>query len=100
MLGMHLNAVRRLLPDNYSPKPYSGSVYGLTDASAPLRAFLADILYDMSMSGLSRKQIAEITGLNRNESFKAEKRPFNHDYKISQIERILHWNDNFRKTHQ
>lgn len=93
ILGMHLNAVRRLLPEDYKPKPPLATPFGLSQKSAPFRAFLADLLIDMSEKGLTRQQIANITGLNRHESCRAERRPFLHDWTLSQIERILQWND-------
>lgn len=94
---MHLNAVRRVLPKGYEPNEPSVIPFGLTDKSVPFRMFLADILITMGEKGLSRQQTASITGLNKHESCRAEKRPFNHDWTLSQIERILRWkelNDN------
>jgi hypothetical protein len=93
ILGKHPVALRRLLPRGYRPLPRMTRPYGLTDATDPLRAQLGGIIALMSESGLSRDTIAEITGLNKRESYKAERRPFAFDWKLSQIERTLDWYD-------
>ena len=49
----------------------------------------------MSEKGMSREKIGEITGLNKRESFRAERRPFNHDWTLSQIERTLAYDRKF-----
>ena len=89
ILGRHPVAVRRLLPKGYDPKPRLDSPYGLTDNTYALRAELGTILMTMTDKGLTREQIGEITGLNKRESFRAERRPFAHDWTMSQIERTL-----------
>lgn len=86
ILGRHPVAVRRLLPKDYKPKRRLTTPYGLTDETLPLRATLGGIIASMNMS---REQIAEITGLNKRESHRAERRPFAHDWTLSQIERTL-----------
>ena len=91
ILGRHPVAVRRLLPKGYDPKPRLDSPYGLTDNTYALRAELGTILMTMTDKGLTREQIGEITGLNRRESYAAERRPFKQDLTLSQIERILAW---------
>ena len=89
ILGRHPVAVRRMLPEGYDPKPRLKVPYGLTDKSASLRAKLGAIIAQMTLDGLSRAEIGEITGLNLRESCRAEQRPFKHDWTLSQIERTL-----------
>jgi hypothetical protein len=93
ILGTHPVALRRILPKNYQGGPRLTIPYGMTNQSAPFRAFLADILITMGERGLSRQQISKITGLNKHESCRAERRPFSHDWTISQIERTLKWKE-------
>lgn len=101
-LGMHLNAVRRILPKDYSHKVRESIPYGMTNKSYAFRLFLADILITMGDRGYNRTQIANITGLNKHESYRAERNPFTHDWTISQIERTLLWKGHYaanRRTH-
>lgn len=98
ILGLHINVVRRKLPKGYSPNDRLETPFGLTSSSISFRMWLANILIDMSDSGLSRQQISNITGLNKHESHRAERRPFNHDWTISQIERTLEWRNNDNNT--
>lgn len=91
ILGKHPVALRRLLPEGYRPKPRLLTPYGLTDATDSLRARLGGIIALMSESGLSREEIGGLTGLNKRESYRAERRPFSHDWTLSQIERALEW---------
>lgn len=93
ILGMHPNAVRRKIPKGYSPNPRLKIPFGLTNKSSQFRAYLAGVIIDMGESGLSRQQISAITGLNKFESCNAERRPFKHDWTISQIERTLAWKE-------
>lgn len=97
-LGMHLNAVRRVLPQDYSHKAREANPYGLTEKSVPFRMFLASILFSMGERGYNRTQIASITGLNKHESCRAERNPFNHDWTLSQIERTLRWKETHDAT--
>lgn len=89
ILGRHPVAVRRMLPKGYDPKPRLVTPYGLTDETATLRAKLGGIIASMTEKGLSREEIGELTGLNKRESYRAERRPFSHDWTLSQIERTL-----------
>ncbi|MAD95762.1 MAG: hypothetical protein CMB99_00305 [Flavobacteriaceae bacterium] len=89
ILGRHPVAVRRKLPKGYNPKPRLDHPFGLTDNTNALRAKLGAIIATMSENGLTREQIGELTGLNKHESYRAERRPFSHDWKLSQIERTL-----------
>ena len=91
ILGRHPVAIRRVLPKGYNPKPRMSRPYGLTENTDALRAKLGAIVSNMSEKGLTREQIGEITGLNLRESYRAERRPFNHDWTLSQIERTLTW---------
>ncbi len=97
-LGMHINAVRRVLPQGYSHKARNPKPYGLTNRSYAFRMYLAEILITMGESGLSRNQISATTGLNKHESCRAETRPFHHDWTISQIERTLTWKEKYEPT--
>ena len=89
ILGRHPVAVRRLLPERYRPKPRSATPFGLTDNTMALRAKLGLIIASMTENGISREKIGELTGLNARESYRAERRPYNHDWTLSQIERTL-----------
>lgn len=93
ILGRHPVAIRRLLPDDYNPKPRLSIPYGLTGATIAIRARLGGIIAKMTEDGLSRAEIGELTGLNARESHRAEQRPFNHDWTLSQIERTLEYAD-------
>ena len=66
-----------LIPDGYTNGVinYQGKV--LVDSDSKL------------YSPLTGEQIGELTGLNKRESHRAERRPFDHDWKLSQIERTL-----------
>ncbi len=89
ILGRHPVAVRRKLPKDYDPKPRLETPFGLTQDTDSLRARLGAIIATMTENGLSREQIGELTGLNKRESYRAERRPFDHDWKLSQVERTL-----------
>lgn len=91
ILGRHPVAIRRVLPKGYNPKPRQSQPYGLTEKTDALRARLGGIIAAMSEKGLNREQIGELTGLNKRESYRAERRPFRHDWTLSQIERTLRW---------
>lgn len=87
--GRHPVAVRRMLPAGYKPTKHLDTPYGLTDKTDALRVKLGGIIASMTEKGLSRKRIGELTGLNKRQSYAAERRPFNYDYTLSQIERVL-----------
>ena len=89
ILGRHPVAVRRKLPKDYDPKPRLEAPFGLTQDTDSLRARLGAIIATMTENGLSREEIGELTGLNKRESHRAERRPFDHDWKLSQVERTL-----------
>lgn len=105
ILGRHPVAIRRLLPKGYKPLKRMQVPYGLTTRTVPIRAKLASILIEMSEKGLTREQIGEITGLNKRQSYQAERRPYNFDWSLSQIERTLSWkgatfSDMYGDSHQ
>lgn len=67
--------------------------YGLTTSTSRLRQKLADALYTLLERGsdgdkIGRHTAAPRVGLNNREQIRAESRPFNHDWKLSQIERL------------
>lgn len=70
------------------------AVYGLSDDTLRLRAKLADNLYaatdpDTGQLGLKgRLEACPILGMNHREQIRAESKPFNHDWTLSQIERL------------
>lgn len=97
ILGRHPVSLRRILPKGYNPKPRSRSPYGLTDKTTGLRASLGGIIAAMSEKGLNREEIGELTGLNKLESYRAERRPFAHDWTLSQIERTLAYESRERR---
>jgi hypothetical protein len=91
-IGMNELAARRII---YALSPgYRGTVnddtpYGMDTESLAQRIKLGSLLYDLreSLKG-DRVQVARLTGLNRNEQIAAEQRPFEHDWSISQIQRL------------
>jgi len=97
--GRHAVAVRRMLPKGYQPKARLKTPYGLTDETAGLRARLGGIIAAMSEKGLTRERIGELTGLNKRESYRAERRPFAHDWTLSQIERTLSYEAGTGRIH-
>ncbi len=67
--------------------------YGLTPSTARLRQRLGDNLYLLLERGndsgtVARNDISHRVGLNIREQIKAQQRPFNFDWKLSQIERL------------
>lgn len=67
--------------------------YGLTPATLRLRQMLGDQLFLLRNRGhdstaQGRNNVAPQLGLNIREQIRAEQRPFNHDWKLSQIERL------------
>ena len=60
---------------------------GLTDISKPLRSRLADELYNLSRK-TDAEERAVLLGLTRKQQKYARDVPFNHDWTISQIERL------------
>jgi hypothetical protein len=67
--------------------------YGMTQATARLRQKLGDLTYLLRERGnnsdlYSRNSVAPLLGLNGREQLRAEQRPFNHDWTLSQIERL------------
>lgn len=89
ILGRHPVAVRRLIPNDHKVTKRLRTPYGLTDETYALRAKLGLIIAEMSEKGLSREEIGELTGLNKRESYRAEQRPYSHDWTLSQMERTL-----------
>lgn len=67
--------------------------YGLTPATLTLRQRLGDQLYLLRERGQNsevqgRNSVAPQLGMNTRQQLKAEQRPFNHDWTLSQIERL------------
>lgn len=68
--------------------------YGLTDATRHLRQRLADCLYQLRERGndgnpsYGRSQLCPRVGLNIRQQRRAENKPFAHDWKLSEIERL------------
>lgn len=67
--------------------------YGLTPSTLRLRQRLGDLVYLLTERGresdkLGRHRVGPRIGLNNREQIRAEQRPFNHDWKLSQIERL------------
>jgi len=67
--------------------------HGLSPATLPLRQRLGDQLYLLRQRGQNseiqgRNSVAPQLGMNNREQIRAEQRPFNHDWKLSQIERL------------
>jgi hypothetical protein len=73
--------------------PPGSMPFGLTTASLRLRQKLGDYVYLLNQRGdksekIGRNRAAFRMGLNNREQIRAEQRPFNHDWKLSQIERL------------
>jgi len=67
--------------------------FGLTPATLRLRQKLGDLVYLLTERGresdrLGRHRVGPKIGLNGREQIRAEQRPFNHDWTLSQIERL------------
>jgi hypothetical protein len=104
MEGMHERACRAIVKEveaesglNYmneaSKAPRDAMPYGLTTSTARLRQKLGDNLYALRERGndsshFGRNQVAPRVGLNNRQQLKAESRPFAHDWKLSEIERL------------
>lgn len=105
MEGMHDRACRILIQEieqergiKYLGSPASKTAkealpYGLTNATARLRGRLGDHLYQLRERGnnhdnFGRNQVAPQIGLNARQQLRAEQTPFNHDWSLSQIERL------------
>ena len=76
-----------------SKAPKDTMPYGLTSATSRLRQKLGDNLYALRERGndsshFGRNQVAPRVGLNNRQQLKAESRPFAHDWKLSEIERL------------
>lgn len=67
--------------------------YGLTSSTIRMRQKLGDHLYlllerGQESSKIARNAAAARIGLGNREQIRAEQRPFNHDWKLSQMERL------------
>lgn len=99
MEGMHDRACRKLIKSleeehgidyyNSVSRPDRDELsFGLTIATSRLRASLGDRLYYVTQRAESRDAAAPAVGLNRRQQVRAETKPFNHDWTLSQIERL------------
>ena len=102
--GMHPRSARALIKEietehnlNYmgvhSRAPKDQMPYGLTQATHRLRQKLADNLYMLRERGkdsshYSPNEVAARIGLHSRAQLKAKERPFAHDWKLSEIERL------------
>lgn len=90
IFGMHPQVIRQhlkrlgLTASNHR-SPYQP--YGLTENTFRLRSCLAERIISLREKGLKPREISEITGLNRDELCRAERRPYSHDWTLSQMER-------------
>jgi hypothetical protein len=89
-LGLNEQVTRRKLQELcLQPVRYSTRIpIGLSNHSYRLRTELGCIVTDL-LETRTERQVSEITGLNRREISRAKDRPYNHDWKLSQIERTL-----------
>lgn len=74
-------------------KPKDAIPFGLSPATLRLRQYLGDQLFLLRQRGHNseaqgRNNVAPQLGMNTREQSRAEQRPFNHDWKLSQIERL------------
>lgn len=67
------------------PQGETREIPGLTSASHSLRARLGNALYGLT---LSSPDLAKATGITSKAQTVAKNRPFNYDWKLSQIERL------------
>lgn len=105
MEGMHDRACRQIIKEletehgfKYlgtpgSKTPKDALPYGLTTATTHLRGRLGDHVYQLRQRGnnhdnFGRNEVAPRVGLNARQQQKAENRPFNYDWSLSQIERL------------
>lgn len=91
-VGMNELAARRIINSlcpNYKGTVADTTPFGMDTESLAQRIKLGSLLYDLRESlGGDRVQISRLTGLNRNEQIAAEQRPFEHDWSISQMQRL------------
>jgi hypothetical protein len=85
-LGIEYGGLGLRMPTDLMP-------YGLTSSTQRLRQRLGDNLYLLLERGndsgnVARNDISHRVGLNIREQIKAQQRPFNFDWKLSQIERL------------
>jgi DNA-binding XRE family transcriptional regulator len=100
MEGMHDSAVRKTVVElckehnlNYmkcgSRRDRRMMPFGITQGSARFRSKLADALYRLRKEQtLTVVDMATTVGLNAQRLRAAESRPYNHDWKLSEIERL------------
>ena len=96
-LGMNHRYVQQRLKALGIKAGSSGDRPHLSDLTAKLRIVLGDILTELANS---RKNISELTGLNKREIHNAMNRPWQHDWTLSQIERTLAHDSRKRKLHE
>lgn len=72
----------------------------LSDQSRPLRNYLGDLVYDLrNQPGRHPLEVCPLTGLTQSEQILAIEKGGRHDYKVSQIERIIKASDRqFKKA--
>jgi len=90
--GMNELAARRLvlkLSPGYKGTVVDTTPYGMDKESVHHRVELGSLLYDlrMSLEG-DRTAVARLVGLNIREQIRAEQRPFDHNWSISQMQRL------------
>ncbi len=93
ILGMNEHVVRRKLQElkiepGFMHKKRDGLPYGMTSNSYKLRAQLGQIVAGL-MDKYEQPAVSSLTGLNRQEITHAMKHPFDHDWKLSQMERVF-----------
>ncbi len=104
MEGMNIRSVRMILKELERERgveyftmmvrtPKDQIPFGLTNATLSMRQKLGDHLFMLRERGvnsepLGRNAVSPVIGVNVREQIKAEQRPFNHDWKLSQIERL------------
>ena len=94
--GMNELAARRLINDlvklhglSYVPSITDDTPFGMDQQTVFLRIHLGNLLYDLRMRlDGDRTSVSRLTGLNRTEQIRAEQRPYNHNWTLSQIQRL------------
>jgi len=75
-------------PPRPRPEDKAENMYGLSDESKAFRVGLGEILYKHRESGQHQLDVARDIGLIQAAQVRATQRPFNHNWTISQIERL------------
>lgn len=91
-LGISLSATRKFITEidpTYKPtlrKPMLP--FGMTNESIVIRARLGSRLFDLFMNNRDKRKVCELVGINKAQFLRAIRRPYVHDWTISQMTRL------------